>query len=293
MSTDSSFDDTDRFESFDTDAQKSPETLEREIDAQRNSIGNIVDALESKFSPGQLIDQVLAYTKGNGGEFFTNLGNTIKANPVPTVLTSVGLLWLMMGQNRKPAYGEPSMFDHMGERLADAAESVTDTFGNAKARLQETTNKMKEKASHVADKASHLTDQVGDKVSSAGHKVNMGSHDASDTVRQQARNLQSGFSYMLREQPLALAAIGIALGAAIGAALPATERENRLMGQASDKLTDKAKHLASEGYDKATEMGKDLVNGTTSSASGPGHNSGNQNGHQPQSPVDLPSGGMN
>ena len=30
--------------------------------------------------------------------------DTVKANPVPTLLTSVGLVWLMTGQNRRPDY---------------------------------------------------------------------------------------------------------------------------------------------------------------------------------------------
>ncbi len=42
---------------LDIEAEKSPEQIEREIDAQRASIGNIVDQLESKFTPGQMIDQ--------------------------------------------------------------------------------------------------------------------------------------------------------------------------------------------------------------------------------------------
>jgi hypothetical protein len=45
---------------FEYESQKSPEAIERDIDAQRASIGNIVDALESKFTPGQAFDQALA-----------------------------------------------------------------------------------------------------------------------------------------------------------------------------------------------------------------------------------------
>ncbi|WP_122710696.1 DUF3618 domain-containing protein [Pseudomonas viridiflava] len=89
MSIDSSFDTPEHFEE---ESKKSPETLEREIDQQRSSIGNIVDALEKKMSPGQLVDQALGYVKDNGGEFFGNLGNNVKANPVPAVLTTVGVL---------------------------------------------------------------------------------------------------------------------------------------------------------------------------------------------------------
>jgi ElaB/YqjD/DUF883 family membrane-anchored ribosome-binding protein len=273
MSIESSFETT---ESFAVESEKSPETLEREIDAQRSSIGNIVDALESKFSPGQLVDQALAYAKGNGREFFGNLGNTIKANPVPTVLTSVGLLWLMLGQNRNPVPSSAatgsgaSSLGHLGERLSDMAHNVTDSLGSARSRIEETAHRMKDKASDVTEKASNLTGSVSDKLSSAGQRLNMGSHDASDALQEQARKAQSSFNYMLREQPLALAAIGIALGAAIGAALPATQREDQLMGQASDHLTDKARQVATEGYEKVKDVGADLAGQAKSVASSAG-----------------------
>ena len=92
------------------EAQKDPETLEREIDQQRESISSIVHELENKLSPGELLDRALRYAKGNGGEFFGNLGETVKANPVPTLLTALGLTWLMMGQNRSaPASGHASL----------------------------------------------------------------------------------------------------------------------------------------------------------------------------------------
>jgi ElaB/YqjD/DUF883 family membrane-anchored ribosome-binding protein len=288
MSTDSTFESE---ESFARESEKSPETLEREIDAQRSSIGNIVDALESKFSPGQLIDQALAYTKGNGGEFFANLGTTIKANPVPTVLTSVGLLWLIMGQNRTatPSSG-PSTLDHLGERISGMAQTVTDSFGSAKARIEETAQRMKEKAGHVSETASHLTDSVSDKLSATGQRANMSTHDLGDTLQQQARKAQSSLDRMLREQPLALAAIGIALGAALGAALPSTERENRMMGQASDQLTDKAKQLASEGYDKVAQMGKDVADTSTTTGIASGPSEGHRTPGPAAPPADLSSG---
>ena len=103
------------------EAQKDPAELEREIDQKRAEIGDIVHALENKLSPGELIDTALSYVKGGGGEFFTNLSNTAKANPVPTVLTSIGLLWLMAGQNRQPT--APS---------SSSGPSLGDTEGNHK-----------------------------------------------------------------------------------------------------------------------------------------------------------------
>ena len=254
MSIDSTFETP---EAFDSDSQKSPETLEREIDAQRSSIGNIVDALEGKFSPGQLLDQALSYGKGTGSAFFSNLGDTVKANPLPTVLTSVGLLWLMASQNRRPSpAGESSSLDHLGQRISTMAHSVTDTFDSAKTRLEETAHRMKEKAGQV-------TDGVSEKLTATGERISHSSHDASATLHEQSRRARSGLDYMLREQPLALAAIGIALGAALGAALPSTERENQLMGQASDKLTEKVRQTASEGYEKVAQEAKAVISEAT------------------------------
>jgi hypothetical protein len=280
MSIDSSFATEESFDrpvrpDLGAESEKSPETLEREIDARRANIGSLVDALESKLSPGQLIDEALAYSKRNGGEFFGNLGTTVRANPVPMVLTGVGLLWLMMSQNRPPsASNGPSMLDSLGNSVRHMTDSVTDTFDNAKARVQQTANRMKEQASDLGDKAqdysgsiSEMGESVSDKVSAASGRLNATAHDASDALRRQGQNLQSSLSYMLKEQPLALAAIGIALGAAVGAALPATAKENQLMGRASDRITDKAQTMASDGYDKAAQAGKGFVDEVKASVS--------------------------
>lgn len=249
MSTDSTFETP---QSFASDADKSPETLEREIDAQRSSIGNLVNALEGKFSPGQLLDQALTYSKGSSGEFVANLGNTIKANPLPTVLTSIGIAWLMLGQNKQaaaPASSAPSGTGQLGERLSDMAHSVTDALSGARAKVGDT-------AHSLLDKGSQVSDGMTQSLSDTGQRLDRGSHDISDTLHEQGRRAQSGFNKLLREQPLALAAIGIAIGAALGAALPATDKENALMGDKSDALTDKVKHTASESYDKVAEAVK-------------------------------------
>ncbi|RMQ50099.1 hypothetical protein ALQ04_02314 [Pseudomonas cichorii] len=220
MSIDSSFDTP---ENFEAQSHKSPETLEQEIDEQRSSIGNIVDALEKKISPGQWVDQALAYARENGGEFLGNLGTTVKANPMPAVLTSVGVLWLMMGSRTPSPSSGPSMIDGAGKKVSDMASSVGDSLSSAKARVQETAARMK-------DKTGQLTDSIGEKFSSPS------GHDVGQRFQEKRLSVQSSANTLLREQPLAVAAMGVALGALIGAALPASEREKQLIGQARDKL---------------------------------------------------------
>jgi len=55
-------------------------------------------------------------------------------------------------------------------------------------------------------------------------------------------------SRLLEDQPLILAAIGVAVGAAIGAAIPSTDAEARLMGDASVQFRTRAQELAQAEY---------------------------------------------
>lgn len=235
---------------IDVESRKNPEELEREIDQKRERIEDLVGALESRLSPGQLFDQALSYTKGHSGEFAHNLGNTLKANPVPAVLTSVGLLWLALGQNRTPApatTGTP-----LKDKLSGALDSVANSAGQTRDSLN--------RGSHdVRDKVTGLGDTVSAKASQTGERLSDTAAQAKDTLADQAQQLKGGFDTLLREQPLVVGALGIALGALLGAALPRTQAEDRTLGKHSDKLTAKAKKVASSGYEQVSAAGRDVV----------------------------------
>jgi ElaB/YqjD/DUF883 family membrane-anchored ribosome-binding protein len=266
MSTETSFATKEQFETDaipDVDIPRSPDTLEQEIDARRANIENIVDALENKLSPGQLFDQALAFTKNNGGEFFDNLGTSIKNNPVPVILATVGVTWLMLGPNQRPHSAGPSMFSQLGEKLSGAAETVSDSLIDAKDHLCQSAYDLGEKASNLADSASEKMVNVKQRAtagtSDARDTLKARSDRAQDSLLRQGRNLQGSVEYMLKEQPLALAAIGIALGAAIGAALPTTRQEDKLFGQTSDKLANKAKETVDQTWNTVSNAGSEMM----------------------------------
>jgi hypothetical protein len=54
------------------DAQKDPDTLEREIDQTRAQMDQTLGALGRKLSPGQLIDEALGLFREHGGDFAAN-----------------------------------------------------------------------------------------------------------------------------------------------------------------------------------------------------------------------------
>jgi ElaB/YqjD/DUF883 family membrane-anchored ribosome-binding protein len=225
-------------ERIDAESQKDPARLEREIDQQRADINHIVDALENKLSPGQLFDRMVHFGKGNGREFAQNIGNTVKANPVPALLTSIGLLWLYASRN------EPAP---VRSNFAAGMDDGTGVMDRAR-----------EMGSEVSDTVSGTWNQARSRVADATARAADTAQSARDSLLHQKDRAVQGYNTLLRDNPLALGAIGIAVGALLGAALPTTEPENRLMGEASDRLADKARDAVQTGTEKARDVMQDM-----------------------------------
>jgi hypothetical protein len=83
-------------------------------------------------------------------------------------------------------------------------------------------------------RAQRSTDASVDRVSDRAAATTEG-------VGAQAMRLRAGFLQLLDEQPLTIGALGLALGALIGAAVPATETENRWLGEATGRTREQAK----------------------------------------------------
>jgi hypothetical protein len=89
---------------------KDSEQLEREVEQQRQRIENRIGEIKERLSPGQLVDELLSFTKDGGQHFAANLGQTISNNPLPAALLGISLVWLMSGQGPKLAM--PHLHSH-------------------------------------------------------------------------------------------------------------------------------------------------------------------------------------
>lgn len=210
--------------------------LEREINVQRDHIGSLLDALESKLSPGEMFERVIGYGKGGGREFAGNLGETVKANPLPTLLTAAGLMWLYASKDNTP---RPHTVEwRQGPRGTDEDEG--DDHEGMRQRVRD------------------AKDGISEKMGSAKERAGDAAHGAMDSARHRARQANEGFHHMLEDNPMAVGAMGIAVGALLGAMLPSTRKEDELLGEVSDELTDDAKSLAKRGYEHAAQAGREV-----------------------------------
>jgi hypothetical protein len=243
------------------DARKDPATLEREIDQTRANMDRTLGALERKFSPGELLDQAMEFARENGGEFANNLGRSVKENPVPALLTAVGIAWMVASSNRpKPSIADAyddrysrNDFDTVGfdetgdeDEAGDEKEGLTEKAQRLKASAEGTLSEAGQRVKSAADRARQ-------KLAGTKETVSSGLRRTSGTAQFQTQRVREGFNDLLTEQLLLLGALGIAVGAAIGAALPATEQEDRLFGSTRDKALSEVKQRGTESYEQVRE----------------------------------------
>jgi len=174
--------------------------LEREAERRRAELSATLDELRSRITPGQLVDQTLDYARdGNIGEFVRNLGRDARDNPLPLALIGAGIAWLMIANGRRPA-------PVPGDAMLRPGGTV-----------------------------SELADQASDRVSTAYHDAAEAAAGMAHRVSENTSAAGRGLLGYIREEPLLLAGLGIALGAALSAVLPSTRAESRATGQTSDE----------------------------------------------------------
>jgi ElaB/YqjD/DUF883 family membrane-anchored ribosome-binding protein len=83
---------------------RSPAEIEREVDAERARVADTIEALQDKMSPNSMMDQTMRTLSEYGEPVGRNLGAMLRDNPVPAILTGVGLIWLIASGSRRHDY---------------------------------------------------------------------------------------------------------------------------------------------------------------------------------------------
>ena len=231
------------------DIRKGPAELEREADMARDALENTLFELEQRFSPSELYDRFSSAVKENGGEFGTNLLTQVRSNPVPTIMTGIGLAWLMASSKQPPA-ARPR--DEHARGLTDKLSSAMDSVRGAAQSARETVFGAAEGARETVYGAAENARETVYGAADAARRTSDSLRRASSTG---ARSIAECYSYLAREQPLMLGAIAIVAGAAIGALLPGTRTEDEWIGETSDAAKSRLKSEAKQRLDDLQETG--------------------------------------
>lgn len=219
-----------------TDSEKDSQELEREADQQRTQIEETITLLTQRFMPSQWLEQFVDYTRhSGGGDLGRSLVETVRANPIPSLLTATGLVWLLMGQRRQPAH-EP--YDDISDEPSRASYGVDPAY-DPHAGEGHHGRDSEERGAHFH----RLSDSAGRKAQHAGQQT------------------RAGVDRLLHEQPLAIGVIGIALGALLGASMPSSRQEDEMLAPYKERLADKASGLAERAATKVDEVGHTVAAG--------------------------------
>jgi ElaB/YqjD/DUF883 family membrane-anchored ribosome-binding protein len=167
-----------------------------------------------------------------------------RAQPAGLLLLLAGTSLLLSGM--RPPNREA------GRRARTAVRKI------AQGDFSPVTDSASDMASGVRDQVGDLGNRASDIARSATDSLSGLAGDAQRAVRETSQQFvetayssaQSGVSFVLEDQPLLLAAIGLAAGATLGALIPATSQENRLMGETRDKVAELASETARQKLDE-------------------------------------------
>ena len=84
-----------------TNENRTPEEIERAIEAERSELTSTLGDLQDKFSIDTLVRQVREQFGEHGGDLGRSVMEQLKTNPVPLALTAIGIGWLMVGSSGK------------------------------------------------------------------------------------------------------------------------------------------------------------------------------------------------
>jgi len=193
--------------------------LRTEIEQTRDDLSETVNAIQDRLRPATLASNAVEGVKDAAREHLRDIGDTeavqyVRANPMPAAMIGIGLAglaWLAFGR-------------HDDNRSRDWA-------GRRDWRLR----------SGYEFERDHrlLGDRLDDEVSAGPRAAaREAGRDLVQQTRQTARRAQSTLSRAWDESPFLIGAVAAVVGALVAVSVPATDSENRLMGETRDHMVE-------------------------------------------------------
>lgn len=241
--------------------------IREEIAQTRMEMSDTIEAIEERLRPSNLVARAgetvrnattekvksMANTAGQAADrvIDTSFARTIKEHPIPAAMIGIGAAWLLMtrrshtrrddetrgygGYRASGAYGSAERDWRVGAAGVSGSDVAIGTSGYGESGYQE------------SGYGAYGSGASGE----AGHVPEFGG-EIRPYYSERRRSVN--FERVVRENPLVVGAAAALIGAAIGMSLPASEAENRLMGEARDNVVDRARETASEAAEKVQDV---------------------------------------
>jgi ElaB/YqjD/DUF883 family membrane-anchored ribosome-binding protein len=227
-------------------------------------------------SAGETATMVADQTKYAG----RSLADYVRMHPVQMALLAGGITWWLLrdrdrsdewegasegwqdGQGYSEGYSyveDRPLTAKVGEYASSAKETVGEYAASAKETVGEYASSARETVGEYAASARSSARRAGMRVRSAAGTATVKARDGWQTA-------STSVDDWVHEYPLAAGAIAVAVGAAIGLSAPATEFENRTMGERRDQALERARAAARDIKDNVTQKVQDVADSVVDAA---------------------------
>ena len=256
--------------------ERTPQDIEREIEATRERMSRDIDELGDRLSPDNLKRQAKDAITGKAHEMVSNVGagarrtgfrmmDFIQENTSLVAAMGLGAVWLIQQRSRSEISGDRmARFAYTGperrgsgltQRIADRAGDVRHAIGSAVGSATETVS---ERAGELREQARDRAGDLAERAEELGSGARERARDLGHRAQEQTRRARGGVERLMKDNPLAVAAGIAAIGLAAGLLIPETERERRSLGPVRDDLAERAQTTASRIKDAAVEAGQEV-----------------------------------
>jgi hypothetical protein len=248
--------------------------LQSEADAARTGLSTALDDLRNSVTTTALTNGAMTFAKEGSTAVARAAIDRAMASPLAAMLIGAGVVMLMA--NKGTAVGgavekgnetirhTATAIGSMGSKLATAAAdgysatrdtggSVLDTAKHAAGQVSTTAAQATDAVSGAYGKATDAVSGAYDKAKETVAKGQEQGQQALEDTQKLIADTQTRLESFAREQPVLVAALGLAFGAALGASLPITEAERKYMGAAGKAATDKGTDMAKKVADSVTD----------------------------------------
>lgn len=224
-------------------------SAEAEAEEARAGLVGTLNQLRENLKPGNVVDEVMTNARVNASAVTDQIWDTARKNPLPALMIGAGLAMILGvgtrygalqtgAPTKVPARPRGAMPEFGSTRTGGAVAAVGD-------KVSAMAGAARQSGGALLDAANQTLSGAMDRGTAAASTA-YSNAKRSTPMSWSRRNVGASLSQLIEEQPLVLAAIGVAVGAALGAALPTTETENSLLGETSHSVKDAAQGLVQE-----------------------------------------------
>lgn len=259
------------------DYDPNTEQLRAEIEDTRAEMSQTINEIQERLSPDNLMQQaketVREATIGKVEKAMDRVGETIadateparevmgragsaiketgmsvagemRRNPIPVALIGLGLGMLMVRRFRSKGNGHDYDYDY---EMPRTSSTTRQNLGSATTSRYETRSGS---SRYGSTEGEGTMDRVKETASDLANRSTTALSNLGTKAKDSASAVGTRFGRVLRENPLAVGAVAVAAGTAVGLVLPSTRLESEYVGEAGEKIVDKAQEVARGAIDK-------------------------------------------